>query len=137
MLKALDAPSREECTAQRARSNTPLEALVLLNDPAMVDAAVAFASSLLTVQEEEPETRIQRAFELTVSRKPDAFELDALLKLLESEIRHYRVQPDDAETLLKSVDRNIDIGSLNPMELAAWTTITRALLNLQETITRY
>ena len=103
----------------------------------MVDAAVAFASSLLTVQEEKPETRIQRAFELTVSRKPDAFELDALLKLLEAEIRHYRVQPDDAETLLKSVDRNINIGSLNLTELAAWTTITRALLNLQETITRY
>ena len=50
MLKALDAPSREECTAQRARSNTPLEALVMLNDPAMVDAAVAFAADLLKVK---------------------------------------------------------------------------------------
>ena len=52
MLKALDAPSREECTAQRARSNTPLEALVMLNDPAMINAAVAFAAALLKIEAE-------------------------------------------------------------------------------------
>jgi hypothetical protein len=138
MLKALDAPSREECTAQRARSNTPLEALVMLNDPAMIDAAVAFAAALLKIeQEENSEAKIKRAFELTVSRQPDSFELAALSELLESEIKHYRSQPEDAGKLLDTIDKNIDIESLNPQQLAAWTTFTRALLNLQETVTRY
>ncbi|MDA7914886.1 PSD1 and planctomycete cytochrome C domain-containing protein [bacterium] len=137
MLKALDAPSREECTAQRARSNTPLEALVMLNDPSMIDAAVAFAADLLKVVDENSPTKIKRAFELTVSRKPDSFELAALSKLLESEIKHYSAQPQDAEKLLDTVDKNIDFQTVDPQELAAWTTITRALLNLQETVTRY
>ncbi len=137
MLKALDAPSREECTAQRARSNTPLEALVMLNDPAMVDAAVAFAADLLKVKGEDSEAKIKRAFELTVSRQPDAFELAALRQLLESEIKHYRARPQDAGKLLNTIDKNINFQSVNPQQLAAWTTLSRALLNLQETVTRY
>jgi hypothetical protein len=137
MLKALDAPSREECTAQRARSNTPLEALVMLNDPAMINAAVAFAAALLKIEAEAPEAKIRRAFELTVSRQPDSFELSALSRLLESEIKHYRSLPEDAGKLLDTIDKNIDIESVNPQQLAAWTTLTRALLNLQETVTRY
>ena len=137
MLKALDAPSREECTAQRARSNTPLEALVMLNDPSMVKAAIAFAANLLKSANEGSEAKIKRAFELAVSRQPDAFELAALKKLLESETQHYRVKPEDAEKLLDAVDKSIDAQPLNQQELAAWTTVTRALLNLQETVTRY
>lgn len=137
MLKALDAPSREECTAQRARSNTPLEALVMLNDPTMIDAAVAFAASLLSSKEESSQATIKKAFELTVSRQPDAFELAALNELLESEIEHYTSQPEDAGKLLKTIDKSIDIGSVNPQQLAAWTALTRALLNLQEAVTRY
>jgi hypothetical protein len=137
MLKALDAPSREECTAQRARSNTPLEALVMLNDPSMVKAAIAFAANLLKSANEGSEAKIKRAFELAVSRQPDAFELAALKKLLESETLHYRVKPEDAEKLLDAVDKSIDAQPLNQQELAAWTTVTRALLNLQETVTRY
>lgn len=137
MLKALDAPSREECTAQRARSNTPLEALVMLNDPTMIHAAVAFAADLLKVKQEDPEAKIKRAFELTVSRKPDPFELTALSKLLQSEIKHYHSLPEDAGKLLDTIDKNIDVESVDPQQLAAWTTVTRALLNLQETVTRY
>jgi hypothetical protein len=138
MLKALDAPSREECTAQRARSNTPLEALVMLNDPAMIDAAVAFAAALLNFkQEETSEAKIKRAFQLTVSRQPDSFELTSLSKLLESEIQHYSSQPEDADKLLDTIDKNVAIESVDPQQLAAWTTLTRALLNLQETVTRY
>ena len=138
MLKALDAPSREECTAQRARSNTPLEALVMLNDPAMIDAAVAFAAALLKCEpEENSDAKIKRAFELTVSRQPDSFELTSLSKLLDSEIQHYRAQPEDAGKLLDTIDKNVAIESVDPQQLAAWTTLTRALLNLQETVTRY
>ncbi len=72
-----------------------------------------------------------------MSRQPDAFELAALTELLESEIEHYTSQPEDAGKLLNKIDKSIDIGSVNPQQLAAWTALTRALLNLQEAVTRY
>ena len=103
----------------------------------MVKAAIAFAANLLKSANEGSEAKIKRAFELAVSRQPDAFELAALKKLLESETQHYRVKPEDAEKLLDAVDKSIDAQPLNQQELAAWTTVTRALLNLQETVTRY
>ena len=137
MLKALDAPSREECTAQRPRSNTPLEALVMLNDPSMVDAAIAFAANLLNTDHASQTEKLGQAFELAVSRRPDEFEIAALKLLLNSEIEHYRAQPEEAEKLLDTADKNIDLKAVNPEELAAWTSITRALMNLQETVTRY
>jgi hypothetical protein len=137
MLKALDAPSREECTAQRPRSNTPLEALVMLNDPSMVDAAIAFAANLLNTDHASQTEKLGQAFELAVSRRPDEFEIAALKLLLNSEIEHYLAQPEEAEKLLDTADKNIDLKAVNPEELAAWTSITRALMNLQETVTRY
>ena len=75
MMKAFDAPRREECTAQRPNSNTPLAALVLLNDPTFVEAAQAFAK--LTLDEEVDGSyghkRLDFAFRQAVSRKPDDF----------------------------------------------------------------
>ena len=110
----------------------------MLNDPAMINAAVAFAAALLNFEQQETsEAKIKRAFQLTVSRQPDSFELTSLSKLLDSEIQHYRSQPQDAHKLLDTIDKNIAIESVNPQQLAAWTTLTRALLNLQETVTRY
>jgi len=106
MLKAFDAPRREECTAQRSRSNTPLAALVLLNDPTFVQAAQAFAKRILAEGGGSIETRLDFAFRQAVSRKPDEFERDTLKKLLPSK-----------ET----------------REEAAWTIVTRGILNLAET----
>jgi hypothetical protein len=110
MLKAFDAPRREECTAQRPRSNTPLAALVLLNDPTFVQAAQAFAKRILAEGGGSIDTRLDFAFRQAVSRKPDDFERDTLKKLLPSK-----------ET----------------RDEAAWTTVARGILNLAETNLRH
>ena len=106
MLKAFDAPRREECTAQRPRSNTPLAALVLLNDPTFVQAAQAFAKRILAEGGTSTDTRLDFAFRQAVSRKPDDFERKTL------------------KALLSAKDENKD---------ASWTTVARAILNLAET----
>jgi hypothetical protein len=106
MMKAFDAPRREECTAQRPNSNTPLAALVLLNDPTFVEAAQAFAKRILAEGGTSIDSRLDFAFREAVSRKPDDFERNILKKLLTSQ---------------KTKDE------------AAWTTVARGILNLAET----
>ena len=137
MLKAMDAPSREECTAQRPRSNTPLEALVMLNDPSMVDAAIAMAARLLQRKDLATRDRLTEGFRLTLSRKPETAELDELERLLDQERAHYADHVDDAQALIDSADRQINTEAHEPVELAAWVSVTRALLNLYESIARY
>lgn len=132
MLKAFDAPSREECTAQRPKSNTPLAALVLLNDPTFVEAARALAERLLDDALTDVE-RIEHAFELVVSRKPKQYESDTLLDLLSAARREYEDAPK-ADALVQVGES--DTKSEDNRELAAWTTISRAILNLSETTTR-
>ncbi len=136
MLKSMDAPSREECTAQRPRSNTPLEALVLLNDPSMIDAAIALASRILKLPCETATERLANGFEIAVSRAPEPLELAALEKLLLEERHHYAAEPSAAEALVESADDFIDVDVADPLELAAWTSVARALLNMYETVTR-
>ena len=106
MLKAFDAPRREECTAQRSRSNTPLAALVLLNDPTFVESAKFFAQRILKEGGSSTDSRLAFAFRQAVSRKPDDFERKTLKQLFTApETR------DEQE----------------------WTTVARAILNLAET----
>ncbi len=136
MLKALDAPSREECTAQRPRSNTPLEALVLLNDPSMVEAAMALAQQVLPQGDASAEANqagIATAFQRATSRPPDAVEQAALSELLRAELAHYASQPQQATALFASTQLE---EPADPVRLAAWTAGARASLNLHETVTR-
>lgn len=136
MLQALDAPTREECVAQRGRSNTPLEALVLLNDPSMVEAAVALAVRVLQMPEATRKQRLEAAFLLATSRMPDDVEAAQLDHLLDAELAHYRARDDDADRLLDSVAFAQRLEWDDRAELAAWTGVTRAILNLYETVTR-
>jgi hypothetical protein len=137
MLKSTDAPSREECTAQRDRSNTPLEALVLLNDPTMVESAVAMAWSVLGDPDRSSDSqRLQRAFRLATSRLPDSQELELLVDMLDKERAHYESSPADVEALLESVDAIGGFTASDSVSLAAWTGVCRALLNIYETVTR-
>jgi hypothetical protein len=133
MLKAFDAPSREECTAQRPRSNTPLAALVLLNDPTFVEAARVFAQRVMTKGGDTE--RVSYAFRQATSRSPDEVERDVLLKLLEQERVRYQADAKAAGELtrvgLAPVPKDADVN-----ELAAWTAVCRAILNLNETMTR-
>jgi mono/diheme cytochrome c family protein len=135
MLKAFDAPSREECAAQRPRSNTPLAALVLLNDPTFVEAARAFASKIIREGGESNEDRLNFAFRQTLSREPDDFERKTLTDFLAAEEERYESDETAARELTK-IGLAPAPGNTNLTDLAAWTSVARLLLNLSETNTR-
>ncbi|MEX0939494.1 MAG: PSD1 and planctomycete cytochrome C domain-containing protein [Pirellulales bacterium] len=135
MLKAFDAPSREECTSQRYRSNTPLAALVLLNDPTFVEAARVFASRVLTEGGESDDARLDYAFRQAVSRPPDDFERQTMLELLDASRDRYAADTEAAQELL-AIGEAPPAEELDVAEAAAWTCIARAILNMNETITR-
>ena len=134
MMKAMDAPSREECTAQRPRSNTPLEALVLLNDPTMVESAMALAVRALASTNDQQE-RLSLIFQAATSRAPDSKEQTTLESLLANETKHYGMHPNDAVDFIDSAGDVIGPQD-NPQEIAAWTGVCRAVLNMYETVTR-
>ena len=134
-LLAFDAPTREECTVERSRSNTPLQALVLLNDPTYVEAARAFANRAIAQGGGSVEARLRRAYRQALSREPDSRELAVLAGLLEKHRAQYAADPAAAAKLLSTGDAKAPDG-MDPVELAAWTSVVRVLLNLHETITR-
>jgi hypothetical protein len=139
-LLAFDAPSREECTAERPRSNTPLQSLVLLNDPCYVEAARAFAELLLNHPVTEAGTssdaaRLDLAFRRAVSRPIMPQERVVLEELLNRHRADYRTDAAAATELLSVGTRPVP-QHLDPVELAAWTSVARTILNLHETITR-
>ena len=134
-MLAFDAPSREECVAERNRSNIPQQALVLLNDPTYVEAARVFAARILTEPSGDASQRITWAVQQALQRKPSADELRALSALFAQQLADYQKEPAAAAALLKTGAAPV-APSLNLSELAAWTHVARVLLNLHETITR-
>jgi len=135
-MQAFDAPSREECVADRARSNTPLQSLVLLNDPIQVEAARALANRTLEGSPEKSDAgRIQHLFRLVLQRKAEPAELQPLEELLASQRKYYTAQPAEAGKVL-SVGVAPKAGGISEPEQAAWVACSRVLLNLHETITR-
>ncbi|RYD30754.1 MAG: DUF1553 domain-containing protein, partial [Verrucomicrobiaceae bacterium] len=119
------------------QSNSPQQALILLNDPSFVEAARAFAASLL---EEAPAVtdseRIKAAILRTLGREPRPGEVDGLEKFLIGQRATLKGGGDDATAFLKVGQWQAD-PKLDPLELAAWTQTCRVLLNLHETLTRY
>jgi len=134
-LLAFDASTREECVVQRPRSNTPLQALVLLNDPTYVEAARTFATRMIREGGSDRQARLERGFRLALARPPRPREVSVLLALLATHHDQYRRDPAAARALLGEGDAPSP-RDLDPAELAAWTDVARVLLNLQETITR-
>ena len=134
-LTAFDAPSREECTAARMRSNTPKAALVLLNDPTFVEAARKLAERVFTTADTD-ENRLITLWRQAVSRFPDDQERALLAGLLARRRQEYRDDPQAASALLAIGISPLD-ASIDPAELAAWTATARAVLNLREAIGRY
>ena len=134
-LLAFDASTREECVVERARSNTPLQALVLLNDPTYVESARALAALMIHEGGAQAKTRIERGFQRVLSRVPRAQELEVLSALLE---RHYDQYRADQAAALAIIGTGLapNPGDIDPVDLAAWTSVARVILNLQETITR-
>lgn len=135
-LLAFDAPAREECTAQRARSNTPLQALVLLNDPSYVEAARVFAQRILLEGEGGVEGRIKFAVREALQREATAIELKQLGALYEEELARYKADAKDVEDVLKVGLAPVS-DKVDRVELASWMSVARVMFNLHETITRY
>jgi len=135
MFLAFDAPTREDCAAQRTTSNTPLAALVLLNDPTFVEAARGFAQHILARVPKSDQESIAFAMKKATCRQPTAEEIAVLAELLAESREHFKENPIEAKALL-AVGRTPVPKSIEPVELAAWTEVTRAILNLHETITR-
>lgn len=135
MMKAMDAPSREECTTQRPRSNTPNAALVLLNDPTFVEAARAFAARVIRDGGETFDDRLDFAYHLCLSRSPDEEESQLLRNLFTQTQAEYNSNAEAAREFV-SLGRSPAPGSISAVELASWSAVTRTLLNLSETITR-
>jgi hypothetical protein len=134
-LVAFDAPSREECCAERSRSNIPQQALVLLNDPTYVEASRAFAARILKESSGSTSDRIAWAWRVALQRPPRADELATVEQLLTKHLKIYHDKPTDAAALLK-VGLAPPSAGVDPGELAAWTHVARVLLNLHEMITR-
>ncbi len=132
-LATFDAPDREKCVARRARTNTPLQALVLMNDPTYVEAARALAGRMIGAG--DPARRIELAYRLAVARKPETREVTLLRELARRQLSTYRADPESARRLLAIGESAYD-GRLDAVELAAWTTVASAILSLDETITR-
>ncbi|MFN9603034.1 MAG: PSD1 and planctomycete cytochrome C domain-containing protein [Planctomycetota bacterium] len=134
-LLVFDAPNREECTADRPRSNTPLQSLALLNDPAYVEAARTYAESILRCEGNDA-ARIDYAMKRALSRSVTAEESSVLMGLLEKHRNEYLADPAFAKEVAANGARPAAT-DLDPVELAAWTSVARVILNLHETITRY
>ncbi|MEI2723043.1 MAG: DUF1553 domain-containing protein [Verrucomicrobiota bacterium] len=134
-MVAFDAPTREECAAERNRSNIPQQALVLLNDPTYIEAARALAVRMLTEGGGNTQARLTWAWRQVLSRTPRADELKTMEALLDQQLAAYRADPAAAQALLK-IGQSLLPQAADSAEVAAWTNLARVLLNLHETITR-
>ena len=134
-LLAFDAPTREECTVKRNRSNTPVQALVLLNDPIYVEAARALAERALREAGKDNGERIDWVYRTVLARSPRPAERDVLIPLYEKHKAEYQADHNAAAALLQTGEKPV-ANDIDTVELAAWTSIARVILNLHETITR-
>jgi hypothetical protein len=134
-LMTFDAPSREECAINRVNSNTPLQALVLLNDPIFVETARVFAQNILKQGGPSLNARINWAFERAAGRKPKMNERRVLLDLHRKSLIRFQRDPAAARELVSVGDAPAP-KEINVVRLGAMMTVARAILNLHETITR-
>jgi hypothetical protein len=129
MLMTFDAPDSNLCCVRRERSNTPLQALTLLNDVVFLDCARALAERIRTDEPGSTSERVRYAFRLCVARTPSASETSRLVRLYEELHRLAEQDPEGAARLVGG-------GTKGLAERAAWVAVARALLNLDEVVTR-
>ena len=130
-----DAPSRESCTVRRERTNTPLQALLLLNDPQYVEAARHLAQRILKEGGKTADQRLSFAFRLVTARSPNTEEIAELRGAYESHLGSFRQDAKAAQDLIEVGESKPD-ESLDAVELAAWTMIANLILNLDEVINK-
>jgi len=134
-LSTFDAPDREKCVARRARTNTPLQALVLMNDPTYIESARTLAQKVLHEAPRNPNARIKLAYQIAAARTPSSQELKLLAELASKQVAVYKRDPETAKKLVGIGESKASAG-VDVAELAAWTTVTSAILNLDEVITK-
>ena len=134
-MMSFDAPMREVCTARRARTNTPLQSLVLLNDPTYVECARLLAQNMIREGGPKINDRIDAGFQRAVSRKASNEEQLILSQLLETAKHRFTADPSSAQAF-NSIGTIAPDASLDSVELASWTVLANTLLNLDETISK-
>ncbi len=134
-MNTFDAPSREACAVRRERTNTPLQALLLLNDPQYVEAARRLAELAIKEAAADGEARAAYMFKCATGRAPDPADLADLIGAHREQLAHYEASPEEANKLI-AVGESKPEASLDPAELAAWTMVANLILNLDEVITK-
>ncbi|HEY2839547.1 MAG TPA: PSD1 and planctomycete cytochrome C domain-containing protein [Pirellulales bacterium] len=134
-LITFDAPDRETCLVRRSTTNTPLQALVLLNDPTYIEAARKLAERIMTEAPADVDERIALAFRLATARRPNERETAVLRRAYEQQLAAYRANPAAAEKLL-AVGESPRNEKLDAADLAAWATVANMILNLDETVSK-
>jgi len=135
-LLAFDAPTREECTAERTISNSPQQALTLMNDPIFVEAARVFAERILAEGGDTTADRIRWAWNEALSRLPLPEEAQILAKLYEKHLAQFASDPTSAASFIEVGEKPAPEG-MDPVQLAAWSSVSRTILNTHEMIYRY
>ena len=134
-MNILDAPSREACTIRRERTNTPMQALMLMNDPQFFEAARAFAERTIKEGGETPEARIAYIFEAATARLPKPKEEALLLETFRVHYEALAADPEAAKALI-AVGESPPDETLEAVEVAAWTMIANLILNLDEVLNK-
>ncbi|MCI0684228.1 MAG: DUF1553 domain-containing protein [Gemmataceae bacterium] len=130
-MLTFDAPNRNVCTIARPRTNTPLQALVTLNDPVYIEAAQALARRMVTEGGVTPEARVQYGFRLALTRPPQPAETTRLVELYQKARADFAANPKEAQQLATEPLGPLPAG-MDAVELAAWTVVGNVMLNLDE-----
>ena len=130
-----DASPRESCTVRQSRTNTPLQALTLLNETTFVEAARQLAQRVMRSDCTTPAQRLELAFRLVLSRPPNEQELQVLVGSFESQAQRYRAAPEAATALLAVGESQCDT-KLDSTELAAYAAVANLIFNLDESVTK-
>ena len=134
-MAIFDAPNRETCTVRRERTNTPLQALVLMNDVQFFEAARKFGERVMKEGGKGTEERIRFIYRTALGRLPSESEKSSILNLYNEHLKDFSNSKDTVSEILSSGESPLD-ESLNATELASWTMITHLILNLSETVTK-
>jgi hypothetical protein len=133
---SFDAPSREFCVVRRPRTNTPLQALTILNDPVYVEAAQALASKIAAQGRSTAEDRVTYGFRACVARAPQPHERERLVQLYHQQVARFQADPAAAAKIVTPLGAFASAPGEGLAETAAWTVVANVLLNLDEMVTK-
>jgi hypothetical protein len=136
LMMALNASSREVCSVREERTNSPTQALALMNEEGMVEAARVLAERVLSESHDSPGDRLISAFRLVTARRPRPQEIAVLQHSLDEHLAHFAKHPKEAERLA-AVGEYPHMPHLDAIEVASYATVANMLLNLDEVVTQH